>query len=113
MKIDYYSALHRLLPYWTDASSLQNANLPCRRLFRFWVLSPEDYKEPEEAFNKVDWDEVGFVGYFPNKSTSAHIGSSEWWEDCSRKKKLTESYKIHQSAFIAPFYGKKQEITPV
>ena len=47
------------------------------------------------------------------KSTSAHIGSTEWWEDCSRKKKLTESYKIYQSAFIAPFYGKRQEITPV
>ena len=79
MKLDYYSALHRLFPYWTAASSLQNANLPCRRLVRFWVLSPEDYKEPEEAFKKVSWDEVGFVDYFPNKSTSAQIGYSEWW----------------------------------
>ena len=178
MKIDYYSALHRLFPYWTAASSLQNANFPCRRLVRFWVLSPEDYKEPEEAFKKVSWDEVGFVDYFPNKSTSAQIGSSEWWEVrsfsqvtwCSQsplvvslslflfcvsyqslffsfslslqyfwkslfcllnyireavsrisvcsprlptERKLTESYKIHQSVFIAPFYGKMQEITLV
>ena len=80
MKIDYFSALDRLFPYWTAASSLQNANLPCRRLVRFWFLSPEDYKEPEEAFKKVGWDEVGFVDYFPNKSTSAQIGYSEWWE---------------------------------
>ena len=80
MKIDYFSALDRLFPYWTAASSLQNANLPYRRLVRFWVLSPEDYKEPEEAFKKVSWDEVGFVDYFPNKSTSAQIGYSEWWE---------------------------------
>ena len=79
MKLNYYSALDRLFPYWTAASSLQNANLPCRRLVRFWVLSPEDYKEPEEAFKKVSWDEVGFVDYFPNKSTSAQIGYSEWW----------------------------------
>ena len=79
MKLDYYSALDRLFPYWTAASSLQNANLPCRRLVRFWVLSPEDYKEPEEAFKKVSWDEVGFVDYFPNKSTLAQIGYSEWW----------------------------------
>ena len=80
MKLNYYSALDRLFPYWTAASSLQNANLPCRRLVRFWFLSPEDYKEPEEAFKKVGWDEVGFVDYFPNKSTSAQIGYSEWWE---------------------------------
>ena len=79
MKLNYYSALDRLFPYWTAASSLQNANLPCRRLVRFWVLSPEDYKEPEEAFKKVSWDEVRFVDYFPNKSTSAQIGYSEWW----------------------------------
>ena len=79
MKKDYYSALDRFFPYCTAASSLQNANLPFRRLVRFWFLSPEDYKEPEEAFKKVSWDEVGFVDYFPNKSTSAQIEYSEWW----------------------------------
>ena len=44
-------------------------------------------------------------------------GNEEWGTgtvlDCTRKKKLTESYKIRQSVFIAPFYGKLQEITPV
>ena len=34
--------------------------LPCKRHVRFWVLSPEDYKEPEVVFKKVGWDKVGF-----------------------------------------------------
>ena len=38
--------------------------LPCKRLARFWVLSAEDYEEPEDAFKKVIWDKVGFEDYF-------------------------------------------------
>ena len=98
MKLDYYSALDRLFPYWTAASSLQNANLPCRRLVRFWVLWPEDYKEPEEAFKKVSWDEVGFVDYFPNKSTSAQIGYSEWWGS------VLQSSHVVFSVTFSPFF---------
>ena len=32
--------------------------LPCKRRVRFWLLSPEDYKEPGDAFKKVSWDKV-------------------------------------------------------
>ena len=77
MKKDYYSGDDRLFPYWTAADSFQNANLPRKRLVRLWVLSPEVYKEPDEAFKKIDLDKVGFEDYFFNKSTSAQIGSSE------------------------------------
>ena len=54
--------------------------LPCKRRVWSWVLSPEDYKEPEAAFKKVTSDKEGFENYFRNKSTSAQIGSSECWE---------------------------------
>ena len=41
--------------------------LPCKPHVRLWVLSSEDYKEPEDAFKKISWDTVGFRDYFLNK----------------------------------------------
>ena len=41
--------------------------LPCKPYVRLWVLSSEDYKEPEDAFKKISWDTVGFRNYFLNK----------------------------------------------
>ena len=41
--------------------------LPCKPHVRLWVLSSEEYKEPEDAFKKISWDTVGFRNYFLNK----------------------------------------------
>ena len=55
--------------------------LPCKRHVRFWVLSPEDYKETEDAFKKVNWDKVGFEDYFLNK---VHRHKLALWKDSVR-----------------------------
>ena len=41
--------------------------LPCKPHVRLWVLSSEEYKEPEDALKKISWDTVGFRDYFLNK----------------------------------------------
>ena len=51
--------------------------LPHQRHVRFWVLSPEDYKESEDAFKKVSWDKELFEDYFLNK---VHRHKSALWK---------------------------------
>ena len=42
------------------------------------LISSADYKEPEDTFEKVSWDKVGFEDYFLNKSLLSYVNVSNF-----------------------------------
>ena len=37
------------------------------------LISSADYEEPEDTFEKVSWDKVGFEDYFLNKFLLSYV----------------------------------------
>ena len=66
MEKDYYSDNDLRFSLLNGCAQLPKCQF-CKRHVRFWVLSPKDYKESEDAFKKVIWDTVGFEDYFLGK----------------------------------------------
>ena len=179
MKIDYFSALDRLFPYWTAASGpaykmpichadasfdsefyrrkiIKNLRKLSRKLVEMrqasqiiFLTKVHRHKSgirngEVRSFSQVTWCSqsplvvslslflfcVSYQSLFFSFSLFLHY----FWKSlfcllnyireadsrisvCSPRlhteKEMTESYKIRQSVFITPFYGKLQEITPV